>query len=260
MRGIVRTIRRRIALKLTLTLVGFVGISLLAAGAYLNRALEEFAVESLEARLASVAGVLQEDARAVLREGESPARAQAFVTRAAGPTRARVTLIARDGQVIGESERGADDLPYIENHRNRPEVKAALQGRLGRDLRRSATIDAPLLYVAQPLHESGQVVGVLRLALPLSAVTSSYATLHQVMLVGGGVALAVALGIGLFVSGRVTHPVVEMQSIARQMSEGNFLVRAPTRSTDEIGTLGRSLNVLATRSSQIPQGGMCPSF
>jgi len=40
---------------------------------------------------------------------------------------------------------------------------------------------------------------------------------------------------------------VEMQSIARQMSGGNFLVRAPTRSTDEIGTLGRSLNVMASR-------------
>ena len=45
----------------------------------------------------------------------------------------------------------------------------------------------------------------------------------------------------------MTRPVVDMQSIARQMSEGNFLVRAPSRSTDEIGTLGRSLNVLAAR-------------
>jgi two-component system phosphate regulon sensor histidine kinase PhoR len=61
------------------------------------------------------------------------------------------------------------------------------------------------------------------------------------------VALLVALGIGIFVAGRVTRPVVDMQSIARQMSEGNFLVRAPSRSTDEIGTLGRSLNVLAAR-------------
>ena len=59
-----------------------------------------------------------------------------------------------------------------------------------------------------------------------------------------------ALGIGIFVAGRVTRPVVEMQSIARQMSEGNFLVRAPTRSTDEIGTLGRSLNVLAARQRE----------
>jgi two-component system phosphate regulon sensor histidine kinase PhoR len=88
---------------------------------------------------------------------------------------------------------------------------------------------------------------VLRLALPLSAVTTSYATLHQVMLAGGAVALVVAFGIGLFVAGRVTRPVVEMQSIARQMSQGNFLVRVPTGSMDEIGTLGRSLNVLATR-------------
>ena len=118
---------------------------------------------------------------------------------------------------------------------------------MGRDLRRSATIDAPLLYVAVPVRDGARVLGVLRLALPLSAVTASYATLHQVMLAGGAVALLVALGIGIFVAGRVTRPVVEMQSIARQMSEGNFLVRAPTRSTDEIGTLGRSLNVMAAR-------------
>ena len=51
-------------------------------------------------------------------------------------------------------------------------------------------------------------------------------------------ALLVALGIGIFVAGRVTRPVVEMQAIARQMSEGQFAVRAPMRSTDEIGTLG----------------------
>src|SRR5262249_32589717 len=127
------------------------------------------------------------------------------------------------------------------------EVGAALAGRIGRNLRRSATLDAPLLYVAQPVTDGGRVVGVLRLALPLSAVTASYATLRQVLLAGGAVAVIVALGIGLCVAGRVTHPVVEMQSIARQMSEGNFLVRAPTRSTDEIGTLGRSLNVLAAR-------------
>ena len=67
------------------------------------------------------------------------------------------------------------------------------------------------------------------------------------MLAGGLVALAVALGIGLFVAGRVTRPVVEMQAIARQMSEGHFAVRAPVRSADEIGALGRALNVMALR-------------
>ena len=246
MRGLVRAIRRRIALKLTLTLVGFVGISLLAAGLYLDHALEAFAIESVEARLVSAVGVLHDDARAVLERG-SPADAQAFVARAARPTGARVTLIAPDGRVVGESDKPAEALPSLANHRDRPEVAAALQGRIGRDLRRSATLDAPLLYVARAVSDSGRVVGVLRLSLPLAATTQSYATLLRVMLAGGGVAFVVALGIGVFVAGRVTRPVVEMQAIARQMSEGNFLVRAPTRSPDEIGKLGRSLNVLAAR-------------
>jgi two-component system, OmpR family, phosphate regulon sensor histidine kinase PhoR len=247
MRALVRIVRRHIALKLTLTLVGFVAVSSLAAGLYLNHALERFAVESLQARLAALGSVLHDEARDVFREEAGPPRFQSFVARVAKSSGARVTLIATDGRVVGESERSAEDLKLLENHAARPEVKAALQGRLGHDLRRSATLDAPLLYVALPVRDAGRVIGVLRLALSLSAVTASYATLHQVMLAGGAVALIVALGIGVFVAGRVTRPVVEMQSIARQMSEGNFRVRAPTRSIDEIGTLGRSLNIMATR-------------
>src|SRR5262249_35926118 len=177
-----------------------------------------------------------------------------FVVRAALATGARVTLIALDGQVIGESERSAEDLAALDNHLDRPEVGVALSGRIGRDLRRSATLDAPPLAGAPPGTEESRRVGVLRLPLPLSAVTASYATLRQVLLAGGAVAVIVALGIGLFVASRVTRPVVEMQSIARQMSEGNFLVRAPTRSTDEIGTLGRPLNVRAARLRQKFQG------
>src|SRR5262249_25984565 len=140
-----------------------------------------------------------------------------------------------------------EEIARLANHGDRPEVKAALRGGEGRDLRRSLTVDAPLLYVALPVTDGGRVIGVLRLAQPLTDVTAAYGTLRRVMLAGGAVALIVALGIGLFVAGRVTQPVVEMQSIARQMSGGNFLVRAPTRSTDEIGTLGRSLNVMASR-------------
>jgi two-component system phosphate regulon sensor histidine kinase PhoR len=158
-----------------------------------------------------------------------------------------VTVIAPDGRVLAESEAAPGGVAAMDNHAGRPEVRAALAGQVGRDLRSSATLDAPLLYVAMPVRAGDRLVGVLRLAVPLSEVTASYERMHRVMLAGGLVALTVALGIGLFVSGRVTRPVVEMQSIARQLSEGNFGVRAPARSPDEIGTLGRSLNVLAAR-------------
>jgi two-component system, OmpR family, phosphate regulon sensor histidine kinase PhoR len=243
---LLRTIRRSIALKLTLTLIGFVAISSAVAGLYLSRALQAFAVESLETRLGAVAAVAHDEAAAALRSG-TPASMQELVGRIARSTGARVTLIGPDGRVLGESERGPGDLVAMDNHADRPEVRAALAGRQGRDLRHSTTIAAPLLYVAVPVRADGRLVGALRLALPVSAVTASYATLHQVMLAGGAVTLLVALAIGVFVAGRVTRPVVEMQSIARQMSEGSFLVRAPTGSTDEIGMLGRSLNVMAGR-------------
>jgi two-component system phosphate regulon sensor histidine kinase PhoR len=247
MRSLVLFLRRRIAFKLTLTLVGFVAVVVLAAGLYLDRALEGFAVRALESRLAMVAQVLEGDAHALVGPAADPVAVQAFVRRVAAASGARVTLIAADGRVVGESGLAPEAWTAMQSHRDRPEVRAALAGQVGRDLRRSATLDAPLLYVAVPMADGARIVGALRLALPLAAVTDSYATLQRVMIAGGALALLVAFGIGLFVSGRVTRPVVEMQSIARQMSQGNFSVRAPARSPDEIGALGRSLNVMAAR-------------
>ncbi len=244
---IVHALRRRIALKLTLTLVGFVAVSMMLAGLYLSRGLERVAVESIEARLGTGARVLEDEARAGLRAGGEARSLQTFAERAARRTNSRVTLIAPDGRVLADSERRPEDVAEMENHAARPEVRAALNGSVGRDVRRSGTLGTPLIYVAMPVSESGRVVGALRLAAPLEAATPAYESLRGVMLAGGAVALVVALGIGLFVAGRVTRPVVEMEDVARQMSEGNFRVRASVRSPDEIGTLGRSLNVMAGR-------------
>ena len=148
---------------------------------------------------------------------------------------------------MAESDRSLEDLATIESHRDRPEVRAALTGGAGRAIRRSETVGHDLLYVALPVQDGPRTVGIVRLALPLEVVTGAYASIRQVLLAGGFLALAVALGIGLFVARRVTRPVVEMQSVARQMAGGDYTVRAPVRSPDEIGRLGRALNVMASR-------------
>lgn len=240
-------LRRRIAVKLAVTLVGFVLVSILVAGLYLNRALEAFAMESLEARLVIAGRLLHDETLALLKGRAEPAAIHAFAARAARLGDVRVTVIAPDGRVLGDSDVALADLARVENHAGRPEVRAAFAGHVGRDFRTSATINAPLFYVALPVRAGGVVVGVLRLALPLSTVTASYADLHRVMLLGGGVALLAALAIGLFVARRLTSPVVHMLAVAREMSEGNFTVQAPVRSPDEIGVLGRALNGLAAR-------------
>src|SRR5690242_21327622 len=96
-----RFVRDRIAVKLTLTLVGFVAISTLAAGVYLGRALDQFAAASLQTRLVTAGGLLQDEARALLIRHADTQAVGAFTRRAAGPTGSRVTVIAPDGLVLG---------------------------------------------------------------------------------------------------------------------------------------------------------------
>jgi two-component system phosphate regulon sensor histidine kinase PhoR len=238
-------IRRRIAVKLTLTLVGFVALSVLAAGLYLATALDRLGIEALEGRLTAAGRLLREQSLPLLISEHSTEDRHVWATRAASAAGARITLIGRDGVVLADSQLPAAALAGIENHGTRPEVAEALAGRVGRATRRSATTDVPQLYVAVPLADGDAIRGAIRLALPVTAVTSTLREIHRALLVGALVALAVAVGIGLVAARRMTRPVVEMENIARRMAEGQLDARVSVRSIDETGALGRALNAMA---------------
>src|SRR5919198_6350552 len=125
---LLQLVRSRIALKLTLTLVGFVALTSLVAGFYLARALETFAAESLEARLATGGRLLADEAQSLLVSGADAAALRAFAVRAARPTESRITLIDMEGRVVADSEVVPSELPRLENHARRREVRAALAG------------------------------------------------------------------------------------------------------------------------------------
>jgi two-component system phosphate regulon sensor histidine kinase PhoR len=74
----------------------------------------------------------------------------------------RLTLIGKDGKVIGESERKSTE---VENHLDRPEVKEALHGRVGTAIRVSETLNVEMLYVALPVDERGRI---LRVGVPMT--------------------------------------------------------------------------------------------
>ena len=175
-------------------------------------------------------------------------RAQAFVIRVARATGARVTLIAPGRpRARGVGARGRGAWPAMENHARpaRDPRRARGPDRAGPPAQRHHRGAAPVRGGAGA--RGGRVLGALRLALPLSAVTASYATLHQVMLAGGAVALR-RRARDRDLRGRAGDPAGGRDAVDRPPDErGELPVRAPTRSTDEIGTLGRSLNVMAGR-------------
>jgi two-component system phosphate regulon sensor histidine kinase PhoR len=77
----------------------------------------------------------------------------------------RVTIIASDGRVLGDSDVEASQVPNMENHRTRPEVEAAIRDGHGSAIRRSDTVGVQFIYVARRADAH-----ILRLAMPLSAV------------------------------------------------------------------------------------------
>jgi two-component system phosphate regulon sensor histidine kinase PhoR len=114
---------------------------------------------------------------------------------------ARVTLIAPDGRVVGDSSETIEEVAAMENHAARPEVLAALATGLGRWRRHSDTLNIDMLYVAVPVRHPG--IGIVRVALPLTSVRRELRPIAGLTVLALGLALVGAAAIAWVVSGRI---------------------------------------------------------
>lgn len=154
----------------------------------------------------------------------------------------RVTLIARDGRVLGESDAPPERLPELENHAGRPEVRAALEGRIGSDRRASATVARSLLYVAVP-HPRG----VLRVASPVDAVDTTLAGARRLEILGLLFGLLLALLLSRWLAARVRRPLEQATRAVEEIGHGRFSVRLPADSPGPMGALARTINAAGER-------------
>lgn len=160
---------------------------------------------------------------------------QAPVVRAfAGRTRGRLTLIAHDGQVLSDSDASTG---HMENHRGRPEIEAALTGRIGSARRKSTTMGVDFLYVAVPVRD-----GALRLAVPLAEIQDQVNTIRRRMLVSTALAFLPAILLALWFARLIARRLGSIIDYAAQLARGNFHARLTKTGTDELGLLERKLN------------------
>ncbi|MGD1994654.1 MAG: PAS domain-containing sensor histidine kinase, partial [Anaerolineae bacterium] len=102
---------------------------------------------------------------------------------------ARVTIIAPDGTVLGDS---TADWMEMDNHLHRPEVQEALETGQGSTIRFSRTVGYEMLYVAIPIRSGEELVGISRVSLPLNLIDENIAQLRQTILSTTVLAAAVA--------------------------------------------------------------------
>lgn len=148
-----------------------------------------------------------------------PSAASRFCLRVAAETDVRVTLIRRDGTVLGDSHA---DARAMDNHADRPEVRTALTGTIGEAVRYSATLGKEMIYVALPVRPEDQTTAVLRVAAPVVDVERYLAGLYVSIVLLGALVVIVALLAAVFLSRSVRLPLRDLQESARAFAEGNL--------------------------------------
>jgi len=155
----------------------------------------------------------------------------------------RVTLIDSLGVVRGDSEVPRPRLVAMENHASRPEVRAALAGRVGRATRSSATVGPAFAYVAVPSRHGG--IAVVRVAERLAEASQLNQSLSRLSLIAAVIALIVAIPLALWAARAQAARVQALEAVAARIGAGEGSVRAPERPADELGRLGRAINQMA---------------
>lgn len=169
---------------------------------------------------------------------------QATVERLGREAGLRITLIATDGRVVAESDESAESVPRLENHANRPEVRAALTAGIGSDRRLSATVNRPLLYVA---IRGGP--GVVRVAAPLAAASQIVNHAQSSLIGAAGIALIIGALLAFLAARSVVRPLTEITEAARIIAGGGP-PRFPRSGIPDIDRLVRSLREMHQQLEQ----------
>jgi len=156
---------------------------------------------------------------------------------------ARVTIIATDGTVVGESH---EDRVQMDNHLFRPEVQQALGEGMGSSVRFSETLDQQMMYVAVTATAEG-ATRVVRVALPAQQVEASVAHLRGAIILAGLLATVGAALLAVLLAERAVRPVRQLTDVVQRMAGGDLGARLLPTTRDEIGTLARSFNQMADR-------------
>jgi two-component system phosphate regulon sensor histidine kinase PhoR len=229
--------------KLLVSAFALIAITILVLDFYLTRFMAHRETAAVEELLSSQVRVLAGEFASV-----EPAAAESWARQAELRAQARITAIRPDGSVMADSQRDPDSM---ENHRDREEVRAALEGHRGIAYRRSATLGRELCYAALPFTYRGQPGFVLRAARPLKELADSIAAVRLRILWASWVAAAVALVMAYFFSRSIAGRIRRLQVFAEGLVRGRTPERLVRDSNDELGALAASLSRTAVQLHEL---------
>jgi|GEM_PF-12674 len=183
-----------------------------------------------------------EEARARVRDATADAACDALADQTGTILGLRVTIVASDGRVLGDSSLDADEIARVENHAARPEIVQAHRDGLGESTRHSDTVHDQLYYVADRIQRGGRTIGFARLAIPVSDIQRSSFGYRELLALSCFLVLILVALIGWAAARRFSAPIEAMSRTADAIAAGRQDLEVEYGSDDEIGRLGAAVN------------------
>jgi signal transduction histidine kinase len=170
-----------------------------------------------------------------------------YAAQYAARTGARVVVVDKAGESLVDTGAAVD-----RDFSTRPEIKAALAGRVDAGRRHSNTLGTDLLYVAVPIASAGEVYGAARVTMDTHAVG---ALVHRFWLGLGAVAVVVLLVvaiIGWTIARSMSRPLRMLRSAAARFATGDLTpAEHQSDAPGEIAALGATMNTMARRLERL---------
>lgn len=156
----------------------------------------------------------------------------------------RITIIDANGDVIADSE---DNPAKMESHANRPEFKDIIKRhkKNAESIRFSETLGYNMMYVATPIQNDDQVVGVIRVAFTLQNIDHAIKKLWLSLGLAMGITLILASIIAISLAKGITRPIEDIIQVARRLSEKDYSSRVRAKTNGELEQLSIAINTLA---------------
>ena len=235
-------------MKLSIKLFIILFLAIVLTGAFIlyfsYRSSRHYQFAMLHERLVSEAALVRSAIELALEKDPQLKNMDKVADELARYLKLRVSIIAPDGRLVGDSDIDAAGLVRAENHLYRTEVQKALQAGFGESERFSATIHKDMLYLGYSF-EAGQGRGVIRLAMPLTVMDAARADLRKIL--GYSLILLVVLSaLIIWIASRlITRPIEEITTVTKIIARGGYQTKVRWPRNDEFGVLAQGINDLS---------------
>ena len=156
---------------------------------------------------------------------------------------ARITIIAPNGFVLGESQA---DRFTMDNHINRPEVQQALTNGIGRSIRYSRTEGKEFMYTAVPVYVNDQLMSIVRIAITTEQIQSDTGLFIRPIIFITILGLLLAIIFATIIAEYLSRPVRQLTEAVKQVAVEDLELTPILSSQDELGQLANAFEAVVT--------------